>query len=462
MRRIHHRRRAVAGATALVLVILVVLAVPAVDGWFSGGSSEASTSPVTTQDADTPQAEAVPCPADPSERFGVPADEPPAELTVTVGSALTHRSLTIRPAGASIWVDGYGVVGELEPAVPLTPASNQKILTAMGVLELLDHQSVLTTEIRSAATIDDAGVLNGDLHVIGGGDPLIKRAGDHSLEDIANRLADLGLTQVTGDVTADESRYDQVRKAPGWLDWEMPLPGGSMSALMVNSNSRIGGDEYLANPTQHNVDLIVDELETAGIDVVGVGRPGPPAEGAELVLGYDSPPVADMVGVMLGESDNMTAEMLTKEVGLQVAGEPSTQAGLAAMVEALEDTLCISIDGINDDASGISRENRRSPQSWRELLQAARDATWFDVFYDALPEAGKEGTTLVSRFLGSEADGDVNAKTGSLGTSVALSGYVETDGGRLGVFSIVANGDQPDPAVPAMDAVIISVAADDS
>ncbi|MGI9644454.1 MAG: D-alanyl-D-alanine carboxypeptidase, partial [Ilumatobacteraceae bacterium] len=269
-----------------------------------------------------------------------------------------------------------------------------------------------------------------------------------------------GITRVTGGIVGDESRYDQVRRAPGWLDWEMPLPGGSISALMVNSNSRIGEQAYLADPTQHNVDLLATALVDAGIQVDGTSGPGSLPETAEPLFTYPSASVAELVGETMRESDNMTAEVLNKEIGLQVSGEPSIEAGLAASVDALEESLCVEIDGLNDDASGISRDNRRSAGSWQDLLVAAMGADWFDTFYANMPVSGAEDGTLSGRFLGTVAEGDVRAKTGTIGTAVALSGYLETDGGRLAAFSVVANGSDPEPAVPAIDSLVVALAAD--
>lgn len=376
--------------------------------------------------------------------------------------ALANHSLTSRQTGVSIWVEGYGELVTHEADLELAPASNQKILTGMGVLELLDPDSHLTTEVRATGPVTDAGVVQGDLVLVGGGDPLLKRTGPHSLEDLAAELADAGLTRVDGDVVGDESRYDDVRKAPGWLSWEMPLPGGSMSALMVNSNSRIGDKSYLADPTLHNAGLFIQALEDAGVEVVGEAGEGVAPDDAELVHEYPSPTIAEMVHTMLRQSDNMTAEMLTKEVGLQVAGEGSSVAGLKAMVDALERSLCVDIPGVDDDASGISRDDRRSAATWQAMLLAAWDEPWFDTFREGLPLAGDPDGTLATRFLGTSARGHVRAKTGTTGVAVALSGYARTEGGRDVVFSVVVNGDQPEPAVPAIDAVVIAVQADES
>lgn len=468
MRWIYYRRRAVVGGSALLVLWLLVQSVLGVAGWLAGDddNAEAATgapgAELASEVARTPTTEAPACPS-PGARLPGGDEEPPATLLDAIDGALANGSLTRRTFGVSIWVEGYGEVASENATEALVPASNQKILTAMGVLELLDHDERLVTEIRTTGPIDDDGVVQGDLIIVGGGDPLIKRQGPHSIEDLAGQLVDdVGITGVTGDIVGDESRYDQVRKAPGWLEWEMPLPGGSMSALMVNSNSRLGDQTYLANPTVHNAELLRNALEDLDVEVTGAPVAGVAAADAEVVHEYPSPTIEEMVRVMMRESDNMTAEMLTKEVGLQVRGEGSSEAGRAAMIEALEERLCLTIGGFDDDSSGISRADKRPAQTWRDMLLAARDAPWYDAFLESMPVAGEEGGTLAGRFLGTSAVGNVAAKTGTTGQAVALSGYATTEGDRDVVFSIIVNGDQPEPAVPAMDAIVLAVQADDS
>jgi D-alanyl-D-alanine carboxypeptidase/D-alanyl-D-alanine-endopeptidase (penicillin-binding protein 4) len=464
---VYHRRRATIATVAVLVLWLAAQIAGGGLGW--AGDDPGADQPPTamrddafSRDPATPPASEEDCPPGGTS---IPAGETPVPgpLAAAVDAAIANWGLDDGDIGVAVWVEGYGQVVEEQPDLPLAPASNQKILTAMGVLELLDPDTRLVTEVRAAGPVSAGGVVQGDLVVVGGGDPLIKKTGSHSMADLAAELAAEGITAVEGDIVGDESRYDQVRKAPGWLEWEMPLPAGTMSALMVNSNSRRGDEAYLADPTLHNAELLLDALESEGIEVEGEPAIGTAPGDSELVHAYRSPTVRSMVQTMLRDSDNMTAEMLVKEVGLQVAGEGSSRAGMDAIVEALEGTLCVEIGGINDDASGVSRDNRRSAGNWQELLVAARDEPWFDDFFEGLPEAGSEQGTLAGRFLGTSAVGHVWAKTGTIGTAASLSGYAETEGGRQVVFSIVVNGDQPEEwAVPAIDALVLAVQADDS
>jgi D-alanyl-D-alanine carboxypeptidase/D-alanyl-D-alanine-endopeptidase (penicillin-binding protein 4) len=468
MRRVYRRRRFVVGLSVLFVGFLLVRGVAALVGGSESPVDAAMSEDgapigggVDDEEPDELVVATEPCPAG---GFATPAatEAVPPELTSAIDQALAHRSLEIRDAGVSIWIEGYGEVGQHEPDTALVPASNQKILTAMGALILLPHDLRLTTEVRATAPVGPDGTIDGDLVIVGGGDAMIKREGQHSLQKLAQLIRDAGVSHITGSVIGDESRYDQVRRAPGWLEWQQPLPGGSMSALMVNSNSRVGAQDYLANPTQHNAELVKDALDEVGVAVDGDGIAGTADGATEDITTMDSYTVAEMVQIMLLESDNMVAEMLTKEIGLREADDPSSAAGLAAIETAVEDELCVELEGIADDASGISRDDKRSAREWRTMLQAAQDEEWWPIFHGGLPVAAQEPGTLKNRFVDQAAAGDLRAKTGSVGVSVALSGYLTTDGGRNVVFSVITNGSDPEPAVAALDQLLNVVAADQS
>src|SRR5690606_16004894 len=257
---VYHRRRALV-ATAVVVAFWLVAQL-ATGGFTSGGPESADASPAAPDRrpaAAAPDPDGDRCPAAVTT---VPAgDEPvPEELAESIELAMANWGLSGPDTGVALWVEGYGVVVAENADVPLAPASNQKILTAMGALELLDPDERLVTEVRAAGPVSAAGAVGGGLVVAGGGDPRTKRTGPPSIEDLAREIADEGIERIEGDIVGDESRYDQVRRAPGWLDWEMPLPGGAMSALMVNSNSRLGDAAYLSDPTLHNVGLLIEAL----------------------------------------------------------------------------------------------------------------------------------------------------------------------------------------------------------
>jgi D-alanyl-D-alanine carboxypeptidase/D-alanyl-D-alanine-endopeptidase (penicillin-binding protein 4) len=164
---------------------------------------------------------------------------------------------------------------------------------------------------------------------------------------------------------------------------------------------------------------------------------------------------------MLTDSNNMVAEMLTKEIGLVSSGTGSTAAGVDAMRHVVS-SFCLPNSTLQHDGSGLSHANARSARSWRSLLQAAQDRPWWDQFVDGLAVAGETGT-LRGRFVETVAEGNLRAKTGTISGIRALSGFMTTAGGRRVFFSgIVADDRNPRAAMAAIDDLLVAVAEDDS
>jgi serine-type D-Ala-D-Ala carboxypeptidase/endopeptidase (penicillin-binding protein 4) len=356
---------------------------------------------------------------------------------------------------ASVWVEGWGEVVAHEPDLALIPASNAKLFTAMGALALLDQQARLDTRALVTGPVV-GGIVEGDLVVVGGGDPTLRRSGPHSLDALAWWIRAAGVESVTGALIIDESRWDDQRAAAGWYHSYRPAHAGALSALLVDENRSRADEEYLENPTVANGAAMWMALGGAGVHVDGGVHEGHEAPGAVEIARVESPTIAELTHLMLLHSDNMIAEALVKEIGAQ-AGEGSTAAGLGAIDAALE-RACLRSDGMAADGSGLSRLSTRSAREWRSMLQAARSQPWGPALEAWLPVAGHSGT-LRSRLTGEATVGNVRAKTGTTAPSRALSGYLSTVDGRAAVFSVVVNGSSPGAALPAVDDLVATVAS---
>jgi len=130
--------------------------------------------------------------------------------------------------------------------------------------------------------------------------------------------------------------------------------------------------------------------------------------------------------------------MLLRAVALKERGQGSVSTAMQILKQQLVDWGIDPNDVRLFDGSGLSRLNMVTPRAIVKLLQIARTRPWFEAFKESLPIAGKDGT-LRTRFLNTPAEGRVFAKTGYIGSVVALSGYIQrTDGSEL-VFSILVN-----------------------
>ena len=374
-----------------------------------------------------------------------------------VRSALADPRFESATIGLAVWVAGAGMVVNHNADVALRPGSNEKLLVAWGAYGVIGPTATLTTEVRADGEID-GNVLRGNLVLVGGGDPSLRSTGPHSIDRLAAMVRAQGVTEVTGDLVADESRFDDARKAPGWTERHVPLFVGPVSALAVDGNYLRTDPEYVTNPAAGNLAEFRAALQRRGVTVSGGDRMGTAPEPAPALASVDSAPVSQLVRYMLSNSENFYAEMLLKEVGRRALGRGTLENGVAAVRE-LAATAGVQLTGRAADGSGLSRDNSRPAREWTELLVAARDQPWFDSLLVGLPLAGRSGT-LANRFLGTPGEANVRAKTGSVRSTRALSGYLTTAGGRQVVFSLVVNADPlPAAVIGGIDGLVSTMAA---
>ncbi len=122
----------------------------------------------------------------------------------------------------------------------LMPGSTMKIVTLAAAAERLGWDYVYDTRLVAAGPID-AGMLNGDLVVVGSGDPSIVDA-DGVAEGIftgwAETLKSGGVRTITGRIIGDDNAFDDEALGPGWA-WD-DLQGrdaAGVSALQYNENT---------------------------------------------------------------------------------------------------------------------------------------------------------------------------------------------------------------------------------
>jgi D-alanyl-D-alanine carboxypeptidase/D-alanyl-D-alanine-endopeptidase (penicillin-binding protein 4) len=333
-----------------------------------------------------------------------------------------HVSLAATGAVAVDLATGQTVYAR-NAALPLIPASNEKLTVTYGALTALGPAFRIETDVL----LDDAG----DLILKGYGDPTLSSA---QLRMLAGQVRAAGITTVTGGVLGDESWFDSRRTALGWKASFYLVESPPLSALIVDRGR--AGRYTSRDPALAAAQLFRAALVRAGVRVRGGAAHGTAPDDAQVVASVDSPTVLSIVRMMDRDSDNFYAEMLLKELGA-VQGAGGTTAAGAGVVTGLLAQAGIPLDGVRlVDGSGLSLLDRVTAQSIVALL----DAMWSDVemrleLLDSLPVAGRTGT-LVHRMRGSAAAGVVHAKTGTLDRASALSGFA----GDRYVFSVLQNG----------------------
>jgi serine-type D-Ala-D-Ala carboxypeptidase/endopeptidase (penicillin-binding protein 4) len=160
--------------------------------------------------------------------------------------------------------------------------------------------------------------------------------------------------------------------------------------------------------------------------------------------------VGQQVAVMLQNSDNYLAEALGRMAAL-AAGQPgSYQGASAAVLGQLTDAGVPTAGMVLADVSGLALANQVSARQFAEVVRAMTSGQ--DLRLRAalagFPVAGLTGT-LGDRYEDASTAGGaglVRAKTGTLNTVLALTGYVVDADGRLLVFSFIGNGLTPGAA----------------
>ena len=133
-----------------------------------------------------------------------------------------------------------------------------------------------------------------------------------------------------------------------------------------------------------------------------------------------SPPLKAIVASMLSSSDNLTAELLTKELGVKTANAGTTAAGVAATTAKLRE---LGVPHRRRRAEGRLGARPRQPVTCDNLVAtlALADRPGLTTLYDGLPVAGQNGT-LFDQFLGTTLAGNFRGKTGSLDGVSGLTG----------------------------------------
>ena len=128
----------------------------------------------------------------------------------------------------------------LNPDKLLMPGSTMKIVTLAAAAERLGWPYVFDTRLVADGPID-AGVLNGDLVVVGSGDPSIldgEAVASGVFDGWAETLKANGVRTITGRIIGDDDAFDDETLGPGWA-WD-DLPGRDavgVSALQYNENT---------------------------------------------------------------------------------------------------------------------------------------------------------------------------------------------------------------------------------
>ncbi|GAB4086533.1 hypothetical protein GCM10028784_31630 [Myceligenerans cantabricum] len=349
---------------------------------------------------------------------------------------------------------------------PMTPASTQKVLTAVAALSSpLADRTLSTTVVRDEDTITLVG--GGDMMLAPGAgspDEINGRAGLGDLADqVAAELDVDGTSKVR--LALDDSLFSGPGIAPAVANANKAYIG---EAAPVGVNIGLAGDVYSASgpwvedPARRAAEIFADRLGERGVEVAQIARADAP-EGAETIGAVESAPVAEITEFFLHTSNNTMTEVVGRLVAVEAGAPGSTEAATESVMTAVE-ALGVDLDGARlNDCSGLGDGSRLSARQLADVVGLTidpRHSSLRDVAV-GMPVGGLNGT-LYDRFTGdSAARGLVRAKTGSLSKTRALSGTVVTADQRQLVFVVLADSipGNAEDAIPVYDDFVDSLAS---
>jgi len=218
--------------------------------------------------------------------------------------------------------------------------------------------------------------------------------------------------------------------------------------LIVSGSIHVGNDTIerspsINNPTLYYTTVLKETFEAKGIQVIGNSMDCDDIPlwdfqplGNDLILTHYSPPLKDLLKVLMKKSENLYAETMVRIMGLMNSGYGSFYDG-KKVVENVLSGLGIEPNTYSySDGSGLSRYNFISPQQIIKILKYMRKSQQWETWREIQPIAGVDGT-LKRRMKGTKAEGNVRAKTGTIANVRGLSGYLTTSDGEEMVFSFL-------------------------
>lgn len=328
------------------------------------------------------------------------------ELRESIDRILQDKILKNVSIGIQIiFQDSGEVIYEFGADQLLNPASNTKLITSAVALARLKPEYRFKTAVYIDKTSHNGTTQN--IYLKGFGDPDLS---SENLWVIAKDILNEGITQVEGDILADDSFFDNQTVVKGWENFTSPASVG-VSALSVNENiiklfikpgpkpglppfvatdppssylrltnqaltlaarskisasysqqegdgeiivkgriskktRRLYSEIRVDDPALYTAGVFKRVLEDLGIKVLGTVRKGVVPSKARLLVLHHSQPLSVILNNSNKLSDNFVTEQILKVLGAEVKGVPGSTE---KGIEVIREFL--------RDEIGISSEN---------------------------------------------------------------------------------------------------------
>jgi serine-type D-Ala-D-Ala carboxypeptidase/endopeptidase (penicillin-binding protein 4) len=290
-------------------------------------------------------------------------------------------------------LDGKRTLASLNADVTFNPASLVKLATSLLALKKLGANYRFQTRVLVEGKIDAKGMLQGRLYVQGN-DPTF---GDAGANLISKSLRERGIEQLSEVVVSPEFNFN-------------------FSNSPEESAGRLVKVLKLGNPKT----IIANESS------------------GQLLTIVNSNPLSDVLLYMNARSSNFIAD----KIGALIGGAPGVR-------QFLIDELKLHADFVTIATVSGREHNRLTPRDVLTVLRALIEEAKRHGLEpaDIMPVASDDAGTLRRRLAGTELEGAVVAKTGTLtaevdGGMASLAGIVYTRDQGLVIFAILDQGNR--------------------
>jgi hypothetical protein len=261
-----------------------------------------------------------------------------------------------------------------------TPASNEKLLLSMAILDRLGPNFRIATQAASGRRPGRS--ISGRLWILGAGDPETDRS---AMRDLARRVRAAGVRRIRGRVFGSTGTFAHDWWARGWKrsfpSEEVALP----TALTFEHNEARG--HHIRDPERRAAASLTKQLRALGVRVGGKPGAGKAPRGLARFAEVRSRPLEGLLRRVNVKSKNFAAEVLGKRLGLERSGPRGTIRKGAAAIEAWARSHGVRVEA--HDSSGLSYANRVTASGIVRLLWVADGALWTDELRRSLPRGGR-------------------------------------------------------------------------
>ncbi len=217
------------------------------------------------------------------------------------------------------------------------------------------------------------------------------------------------------------------------------------------------------DPASYAERAVLGLWQDMGGKLGGRVREGRAPAGLRAAFEAASPPLAEVIRDINKFSNNVMAQQLFLTLSLPPGsmgpasrnnvGPPASKESSREVLRAWWQQRFGPQDlPVVDNGSGLSRQERVTPQGLARMLQTAYVSGAMPELMASLPITGVDGTLKNSRSRVSQ--GWAHLKSGTLNEATALAGYVHTPSGRRLVVVAIVNHPNASAGRPALDALV--------